>query len=57
MLAKKEPEFGSYAGQLGTGHGVQYGVVHLIGIPLPREREFELIIMVEVLIEEMYGSD
>jgi len=28
-----------------------------MGIPLPREREFEEIIMVEVLIEEMYGSD
>jgi len=28
-----------------------------LGIPLPREREFEEIIMVEVLIEEMYGSD
>jgi hypothetical protein len=26
-------------------------------IPLLREREFEEIIMVEVLIEEMYGSD
>jgi hypothetical protein len=22
-LGRKEPEFGSYAGQLGTGHGVQ----------------------------------
>jgi hypothetical protein len=29
MCAKKEPEFGSYAGQLGTGHGVPYSVVHL----------------------------
>jgi hypothetical protein len=28
-----------------------------MGIPLPREREFEVVIMVEVLIEEMYGSD
>jgi hypothetical protein len=28
-----------------------------LGIPLPREREFEEVIMVEVLIEEMYGSD
>jgi hypothetical protein len=28
-----------------------------MGIPLPREREFEEIIMVEVLLEEMYGSD
>jgi hypothetical protein len=28
-----------------------------LGIPLPRERELEEIIMVEVLIEEMYGSD
>jgi hypothetical protein len=28
-----------------------------MGIPLPREREFEEIIMVEVLTEEMYGSD
>jgi len=28
-------EFGSYAGQLGTGHGVPYSVVHLIGHPAP----------------------
>jgi hypothetical protein len=28
-----------------------------LGIPLPREREFEEVILVEVLIEEMYGSD
>ena len=28
-----------------------------MGIPLPREREFEVVIMVEVLIEEMFGSD
>jgi hypothetical protein len=28
-----------------------------LGIPLPREREFEELIMVEVLIEEMYGPD
>jgi hypothetical protein len=28
-----------------------------MGIPLPREREFEVIIMVDVLIEEMFGSD
>jgi hypothetical protein len=28
-------EFGSYAGQLGTGHGVQYNVVHLMGHPAP----------------------
>jgi hypothetical protein len=45
-LGKKEPEFGSYAGQLGTGHGMHKSV------PLPREREFEELIMVEVLIEE-----
>jgi hypothetical protein len=28
-----------------------------MGIPLPREGEFEVVIMVEVLIEEMFGSD
>jgi hypothetical protein len=28
-----------------------------MGIPLPREREFEEVIMVEVQIEEMFGSD
>jgi hypothetical protein len=28
-----------------------------MGIPLPREREFEVIIMVDVLIEEMFRSD
>jgi hypothetical protein len=28
-----------------------------MGIPLPRKREFEIVIMVEVLIEEMFGSD
>jgi len=28
-----------------------------LGIPFPREREFEELIMVEVLIEEMFGSD
>jgi hypothetical protein len=28
-----------------------------LGIPLPREREFERVILVEVLIEEMFGSD
>jgi len=35
-------EFGSYVGQLGTGDGT---------------REFELVILVEVVIEEMNGSD
>src|ERR1700675_770482 len=34
-FGRKEPEFGSYAGQLGTGHGVQYSVGHLIGHPAP----------------------
>jgi hypothetical protein len=28
-----------------------------LGIPLPREREFEQVILVDVLIEEMFGSD
>jgi hypothetical protein len=28
-----------------------------MGIPLPRGREFEVVIVVEVSIEEMYGSD
>jgi hypothetical protein len=28
-----------------------------MGIPLPRKGEFEEVIMVEVLIEEMFGSD
>jgi hypothetical protein len=34
-LGKKEPEFGSYAGQLGTAHGAQQSVVHLMGHPAP----------------------
>jgi len=28
-----------------------------LGIPLSREREFEQVILVDVLIEEMFGSD
>ena len=28
-----------------------------MGIPLPRRGEFEEVILVEVLIEEMFGSD
>jgi hypothetical protein len=32
-------------------------VFHLIGHPAPSREEFEEIIMVEVFIEEMYGSD
>jgi hypothetical protein len=53
-----EPDFGSHAGQLGTGHGAGSTAPSTgMGIPLPREREFEEIIMVEVSIEEMYGSD
>jgi len=28
-----------------------------MGIPLPGKREFEVIIMVDVLIEEMFRSD
>jgi hypothetical protein len=28
-----------------------------LGIPLSREREFEQVILVDVLIEEMSGSD
>ena len=28
-----------------------------MGIPLPRKGEFEVVIMVEGLIEEMFGSD
>jgi hypothetical protein len=28
-----------------------------LGIPLPHERDFEEVIMVEVLIEEMFGLD
>jgi hypothetical protein len=28
-----------------------------MGIPLPRKGEFEEVILVEVLIEEMFGSD
>jgi hypothetical protein len=34
-FGKKEPEFGSYAGQLDTGHGVEQSVVHLIEHPAP----------------------
>jgi hypothetical protein len=29
----------------------------MIGHPAPSKREFEEVIMVEVLIEEMFGSD
>jgi hypothetical protein len=28
-----------------------------LGIPLSHKREFAVVIMVEVLIEEMFGSD
>jgi hypothetical protein len=28
-----------------------------LGIPLPPKREFEQVILVDVLIEEMFGSD
>jgi hypothetical protein len=28
-----------------------------LGIPLPPKREFEQVILVDVLIEEMYGPD
>jgi hypothetical protein len=34
-FGRKEPEFGSYAGQLDTGHGVRLSVVHLIEHPAP----------------------
>jgi hypothetical protein len=34
-FGKKEPEFGSYAGQLDTGQGVEYSVVHLVEHPAP----------------------
>jgi len=40
-------EFGWYAGQLVTGHGVRSRVVHLMEHPLPGER-FEKRIMVDV---------
>jgi hypothetical protein len=56
-LGRKEPEFGSYAGQLGTGDGVQQSMVHLMNIPLLRERRFEELIIVEVLMGEMFRSD
>jgi hypothetical protein len=57
-LGTKEPEFGSYAGQLGIAHGGQQSAVHFRGHPAPSlERESEEIIMVEVLIEEIFGSD
>jgi transposase len=50
-------EFGSYAGPLDTGHSVKQSVVHMMGHPAPCKREFEEVIMVEVLIEEMSRSD
>jgi len=49
-------EFGSYVGQLVTGHGVKTPSIGS-GIPLPRRGEFEEVILVEVLIEEMFGSE
>jgi len=30
-------EFGSYAGKLGTGHGVKVGLVHMNGHPAPEK--------------------
>jgi len=42
-----EPEFGSYAGQLDTGHGARTKAPSTWwGVPLPREREFEEIITI-----------
>jgi hypothetical protein len=34
-FGRKEPEFGSYAGQLDTGHGAPKSVVHLMEHPAP----------------------
>ena len=56
-LGRTEPEFGSHAGQLGTGQSAYESAVHLIGHPASLPREFEIVIMVEVLIGEMFGSD
>jgi hypothetical protein len=50
-------QFGSHAGQPGNPHGVQYITVVTIGRPAPLSREFELVIMIEGVTEEMDGSD
>ncbi len=50
-------KFGSNAGKLGIRHGVQESVASSIRHPAPAEREFAVVIMVEVLIGEMFGSD
>jgi hypothetical protein len=50
-------EFGSYAGELVTGHGVNGRRRALDWASRSLPREFAEVIMVEVWIAEMYGSD
>jgi hypothetical protein len=51
-------QFGSHAGELGNRYGVQQNIVVMIGHPAPLlQGEFELVIMIAIVIEEMVGSD
>ena len=50
-------KFGSHAGQPGHRDGVQLNTEKLIGYPAPFHGEFELVIMIEGVTEEMHGSD
>jgi hypothetical protein len=51
-------KFGSHAGELETGDGVYYNIETLNGQPpLLFTEEFELVIMIEVVTEEMHGSN
>jgi hypothetical protein len=57
-LGKTEPEFGSHAGQLGTGHGVNENAAHLNGHPAPSREGVRITNHgLKFTIEEMYGSD
>src|SRR5580658_8106553 len=57
-LGKTEPEFGSHAGQLGTGHGVNENAAHLNGHPAPSREGVRITKHgLKFTIEEMYGSD
>ena len=50
-------KFGSHAGQPGNRAGVQSITEQMIGHPAPLHGEFEVVIMIEVVTEEMHGSD
>jgi hypothetical protein len=50
-------KFSSHAGQPGNRPGVQLNTEYLIGHPAPLHGEFEVVIMIAVVTEEMHGSD